>query len=71
MADRAAMTNQAHLLPHGRAVQDLAAYGEQILMAPALGPETRRAELAGLMGLFEPGNIIDIATASDTAHLRY
>jgi hypothetical protein len=46
------------------AVQDLAAYGEQILMAPALGPESRRAELAGLMDLFEPGNIVDIATAS-------
>jgi spectinomycin phosphotransferase len=43
------------------AVQDLAAYGEEVLLTPALGQETRRAALEGLMGLFEPGNIVDLA----------
>ena len=49
------------------AVQDIAAYGEQALMAPTLGEESRRDALDGFMDLFEPGNIIDLATASDPA----
>jgi spectinomycin phosphotransferase len=43
------------------AVQDIAAYGEEVLLTPALGQETRRAALEGLMDLFEPGNIVDLA----------
>jgi aminoglycoside 2'-N-acetyltransferase I len=31
------------------AVQDIAAYGEQVLLAPALGEETRRAAVEGFM----------------------
>jgi hypothetical protein len=30
-------------------------------LTPALGQETRRAALEGLMDLFEPGNIVDLA----------
>jgi spectinomycin phosphotransferase len=44
------------------AVQDLAAYGEQVLMAPGLGEASRRDALDGLMSLFEPGNIVEIAS---------
>jgi spectinomycin phosphotransferase len=57
-------TIDPHLLAYYRvawAVQDIAAYGEQALMAPTLRQETRRAALDGFMELFEPGNIIDVA----------
>ena len=43
------------------AVQDIAAYGEEVLLTPALGEATRRAALEGLMDLFAPGNIVDLA----------
>jgi len=43
------------------AVQDIAAYGEQVLMMPTLGEETRRAAVDGFVDLFEPGNIVDLA----------
>jgi hypothetical protein len=36
-------------------------------MAPTLGEEFRRDALDGFLDLFEPGNIIDLATASDPA----
>ena len=42
-------------------MQDIAAYGEEVLLTPALGQGTRRAALEGLMDLFEPGNIVDLA----------
>jgi spectinomycin phosphotransferase len=48
------------------AVQDIAAYGEQVLMMPTLGEETRRAAVDGFVDLFAPGNIIDLARASAT-----
>jgi spectinomycin phosphotransferase len=48
------------------AVQDIAAYGEQVLLAPGLGEVTRRAAVEGFMDLFAPGNIVDLALASDT-----
>ena len=32
-----------------------------VLLTPALGQGTRRAALEGLMDLFEPGNIVDLA----------
>ena len=43
------------------AVQDIAAYGEEVLLTSALGQETRRAALDGFIDLFEPGNIVDLA----------
>jgi spectinomycin phosphotransferase len=43
------------------AVQDVAAYGEQALLAPGVGQETRRAAVAGFKDLFEPGNIAGLA----------
>ncbi len=46
------------------AVQDIAAYGEQVLLAPTPGDETRRAAVDGFMDLFAPGNIVDLARAS-------
>jgi hypothetical protein len=52
------------LLAHYRtawAVQDIAAYGEEVLLTPSLGQETRPAALEGFMDLFEPGNIVDLA----------
>jgi spectinomycin phosphotransferase len=48
------------------AVQDIAAYGEQVLMPPAPGEATRRAAVDGFVDLFEPGNIVDLARASAT-----
>jgi spectinomycin phosphotransferase len=48
------------------AVQDIAAYAEQVLLAPGLGEATRRAAVEGFMDLFAPGNIVDLALASDT-----
>ena len=44
------------------AVQDVAAYGEQVLLVPGLPEASRRAELAGFMDLFAPGNIVDHAS---------
>jgi hypothetical protein len=43
------------------AVQDIAAYGEQVLMMPAVGEETRRAAVDGFVDLFGPGSIVDLA----------
>jgi spectinomycin phosphotransferase len=43
------------------AVQDIAAYGEQVLLAPGLPEASRRAQLAGFEDLFAPGNIVDYA----------
>lgn len=43
------------------AVQDIAAYGEQVCLAPGLSEEARREELAGFASLFAPGNIVEIA----------
>lgn len=47
------------------AVQDIAAFGEQILLSPHLGEETRREALRWFKGLFAPGSIVSIALASD------
>jgi spectinomycin phosphotransferase len=49
------------------AVQDIAAYGEQVLITPGLGEVTRRAAVEGFMDLFAAGNIVDLARASGTA----
>jgi spectinomycin phosphotransferase len=47
------------------AVQDIGEYAEQVLLAPALGEESRRAALDGFKELFEPGYIVELATAAD------
>jgi spectinomycin phosphotransferase len=47
------------------AVQDIAAYGESVLLLPTLGEEARRAAVAGFMDLFEPGNIVELASARE------
>jgi spectinomycin phosphotransferase len=41
------------------AVQDVAAYGEQVLLVPGLPEAARREGLAGFEDLFAPGNIVD------------
>jgi spectinomycin phosphotransferase len=48
------------------AVQDIAAYAEQVLLAPGLGEASRRAAAEGFMDLFVPGGIVDVARASAT-----
>lgn len=47
------------------AVQDIGAFGEEVYSRPDLGEETRRAAVGYFMGLFEPGNIVDLAYASE------
>jgi spectinomycin phosphotransferase len=46
------------------AVQDIAAYGEVALLTPGLRDGTRQAAARGLLSLFEPGSIVDIARTS-------
>jgi spectinomycin phosphotransferase len=45
------------------AVQDIAAYAEEAVLSPGLGASIRRAALEGFVSLFEPGNIVDLASA--------
>jgi spectinomycin phosphotransferase len=45
------------------AVQDMAAYAEQVFFARNAGEPTRRAAMQGFVDLFELGNIVDIALA--------
>jgi spectinomycin phosphotransferase len=45
------------------AVQDMAAYAEQVFFVREAGEPTRRAALHGFADMFEPGNIVDIALA--------
>jgi spectinomycin phosphotransferase len=47
------------------AVQDMAAYAERVFFMPDLGDETRRDAVRGFMSMFEPGNIVALAFASD------
>jgi spectinomycin phosphotransferase len=44
------------------AVQDVAAYAEQVLLDPGAGEPDRRAAVAGFEDLFAVGNIVDLAT---------
>jgi spectinomycin phosphotransferase len=46
------------------AVQDIAAYGEEITGLPWLTEASRAAAVDGFMSLFEPGEIVEIATGS-------
>lgn len=47
------------------AAQDMGAYGEQVFFSPEVSVETRHEAVQGFMSLFEPGNIVSIAFASD------
>jgi spectinomycin phosphotransferase len=47
------------------AVQDVAAYGERVFFTPDLSQASRRDALHGFTDMFAPGNIVDIALASD------
>ena len=49
------------------AVQDVGAYGERVFFTPGLSEESRRDALRSFMDLFEPGNIVAIAFACDSA----
>jgi spectinomycin phosphotransferase len=43
------------------AVQDVVAYGKEVVPAPGLGERTRRAAVDGFRSLFAAGNIVDLA----------
>ena len=47
------------------AVQDIGDYGERIFLMPDIGAESKRDALRGFMDLFQPGNIVALAFASD------
>jgi spectinomycin phosphotransferase len=47
------------------AVQDMGAYIEEVFFAPDLGEEDRNDSVRGFITQFAPGNIVDIARASD------
>jgi spectinomycin phosphotransferase len=47
------------------ALQDMAAYGEQVFFMPDLTDESRRDAVEGFKLLFEPGQIVAIALGSD------
>ncbi|MGB8646534.1 MAG: phosphotransferase [Anaerolineae bacterium] len=47
------------------AVQDMAAWGEQVLFMPDLGEASRRDGVHGFIGQFGPGNIVELALAFD------
>jgi spectinomycin phosphotransferase len=48
------------------AAQDMGAYGEVVFFSPGLGELTRHDALGGFISQFEPGNIVDLALASET-----
>jgi len=59
----------SHALTYYRyawAAQDMAAYGERVIFTPDLSEESRRDALHGFVDMFEPGNMVDIAFASDS-----
>lgn len=47
------------------AVQDIAAFGEEVFFLPDFGEETRRAAVHSFMGQFGPGGIVALARESD------
>jgi len=49
------------------AVQEMGAYGEEVFFSPDLGEQTRRDALHGFISMFEPGNIVAIACASESS----
>ncbi|MDP9379177.1 MAG: aminoglycoside phosphotransferase family protein [Chloroflexota bacterium] len=55
---------------HAWAVQDISDFGEQVFSRPDLGVVTRRAAAKLLMGLFRPGEIVDLAFDSDRSRVQ-
>jgi spectinomycin phosphotransferase len=49
---------------HAWAVQDIGGYGARIFFAPSLGDESRSDAARILMGLFDPGEIVELARTS-------
>jgi spectinomycin phosphotransferase len=47
------------------AVGDIGAYGAEVFFRPDLGPATRRVAVDQFLSLFEPGEIVALAVASD------
>ncbi|MDQ3767383.1 MAG: aminoglycoside phosphotransferase family protein [Actinomycetota bacterium] len=47
------------------AVQDIAAFGEQVLLLPSMGQKSRLAAVQDFKKLFQPGHIVQLARASD------
>jgi spectinomycin phosphotransferase len=50
---------------HVRAVGDIGAHGEKVLLLPTVGEATRRNALQWMLKLFAPGYIVSLAYASD------
>jgi spectinomycin phosphotransferase len=50
-----------------RAVDDLRAYAEQVMVLTDSGAATKRHAIEGLLSLFEPGNIVSLAFEADAA----
>ena len=48
------------------AVSDISEYGAQVCFRPDFGSVTRQAGLDGFLSLFQPGEIVSLAFASDT-----
>lgn len=48
------------------AMQDMAAYAEQVFFSPDLCEQTRRTAVNGFIDLFAPGNIVAIACAAES-----
>jgi spectinomycin phosphotransferase len=46
------------------AVQDVAGYGERVFLTPDIGEESRSHAARILLGLFDPGGIVELALAS-------
>ena len=49
---------------YGWAVQDIGSFGEQVLLTPEAGAETRRDAMRIFMRLFQPGEIVGMAFAT-------
>jgi len=48
-------------------MQDWVAYGAEVLLYDDLGEATRRKSLRSFIEMFSPGNVVDVAYASDIA----
>jgi spectinomycin phosphotransferase len=48
------------------AAQDIAAYGERVMFTPDISEASRRDAVHAFTGMFEPGNMVDIALGSDS-----
>jgi spectinomycin phosphotransferase len=50
---------------YARAVEDLGAFAEDVFLSPEAGEPTKRSSVQFLIGLFRPGNIVDLAYEAD------